>query len=1363
MKGIIIFHTLLVASFFSIAKTQDNKWDWAYHKKKFKQVSVQDGLSQSTVYSILQDSEGFMWFGTRGGGLNKYDGYEIEVFKHEPGDSNTLPGNEIISLCEDKSGNFWIGTRGKGLQRYHYAKREYYNYHADNSGLRSNSVLSMLNTSSGVFWAGMNSGLYIYNDVKDSFIPVGEIRDEIYDIQEGPDINTLYLAAGNKLISLEYDHLNLQASRIQIMAEFEEKYQVKTFLQENNKFWIGTSHGVYTLNKGDTKPELFSYTKGQSLYYIFDDTRKLLKDSRKRIWIGTKSGLYKLEKGEMEVFITGTNDLGINHNSIYSIYESAAGIIWIGTWGGGVNIFAEDYYNFVHFKHQPYNPESLSDNVVSSFAEDQNGIWVATELGGLNFLDYQTHNFKNFKHNSSDNGLFGTNHIKKVLVQDERYIWIGTFDHGLFRYDKQDNTAKQFLDEYSIFALTKIPGNKLAIGTMDGCFLLSTTDLSIERFQPDSSKLAQNKGPGYNFITYLFYSLNYNELWIGTKENGIYRYLLSTKNLINYQANTNDSLSISNNYITSITQNKNGELWISTFYGLNKFNPATNNFDVYTTRHGLPDNLINAVLCDENNHVWISTNSGISRFDYIASKCRNFNNFDGLQSNEFNRGASLKTSNGYMFFGGIYGFNMFHPDSIKSNNYMPPIIITDFKLIGNAGSSGTQNELAFSKRMHVDKITLKHNESSFTIDFVALNYLHAEKNKYKYKLTGFNEQFVEAGPEKRATYTNIDPGIYEFVVIASNNDGIWNQHGDRLKITILSPWWATSWAFVLYVLLITAIVFFSRKLALARIEERKELEYERKEKEKILELHQLKLRFFTDISHEFRTPLTLIASPVDQLLNIPEENDQKLYLYNIIGKNVKRLLNLVNQLMDFRKIENNKIQVQIKEGNLYEFIREIFEGFEEHARNLNIRFEFIADYTESENYFDRNIIDKTVFNLLSNAFKFTPPEEKITLELYRRGENAIISVTDTGTGISEEKLPYIFERFFTTPETKSKTIPGAGIGLSLTKRLVEIHKGTIDVESIVGEGTRFTVTFPINKSAYGPEETDIFSSDQNKFQHIEISDIYEPTQVKALKKDSAKNPKKKKDVILIVEDNDDLRIHLMQMFNDFSVLEAKNGSEAYKISMERIPDLILSDVMMPVMDGMEFCRKVKEHYVTSHIPVILLTAKEADEHKIEGVESGADAYIPKPFNTTYLHALVTNTLKQRKKIRERYHYQSSSTPKTDEMNPGDKKFLSKINKNILKELANPNYGVEQLSADMGLSRSQLFRKFRAIADLKPSDYIKILRLQEAQKLLVMNELNVNEITEACGFTTPSHFITSFKKHYGTTPKNYNLNQLNKVK
>ncbi len=1360
MKGIILFHILLVANFFNIAKTQDNKWDWAYHKKKFKHLSVQDGLSQSTVYCILQDSEGFMWFGTRGGGLNKYDGYEMEVYKHEPGDSTTLLGNEIISLCEDKSGNFWIGTRGKGLQRYNYAQRRYFNYHAGNSGLTSNSVLSMLHTSTGVLWAGMNSGLYIYDSIADNFIPIPAIKDEIYDVQEGPDKNILYLAAGNKLVALKYDSLNKADPDIKIIAEFDEKYIVKTFLQNKNNFWIGTSHGVYIQGKEGSKPELFSYFKDQKDHYILNDTRKILKDSRKRIWIGTKSGLYKLEKDEMDVFVTGTNDLGINHNSIYSIHESAAGIIWIGTWGGGVNIFAEDYYNFVHFKHQPYNPKSLSDNVVSSFAEDKNGIWVATELGGLNFLDFQTHNFANFKYNNDGNALFETNHIKKVLVQDERYIWVGTFDHGLFRYDKRSKTARQFLDEYSVFALTKLQKNKLAIGTMDGCFLLNTSDLSIHRFEPDFSSLKpQNKGPGYNFITYLFYSPNYNELWIGTKENGIYRYLLSTKNLINYQANEHDSLSISNNYITSITQNTSGELWISTFYGLNKFSPATGSFEVYTTKHGLPDNLINAVLCDENNHVWISTNSGISRFDYLESICRNFNNFDGLQSNEFNRGASLKTSNGYMFFGGIFGFNMFHPDSIKSNHFVPPIIITDFRLFGDAGLTDQKKELLFSKRMHVDEITLKHNESSFTIDFVALNYLHAEKNRYKYKLTGFNQQFVEAGPEKRATYTNIDPGTYEFVVIASNNDGIWNQHGDILKITILSPWWATPWAFSLYVLLIIAIVFFTRKLALARIEERKELEYERKEKEKILELHQLKLRFFTDISHEFRTPLTLIASPVDQLLKIPEENDQKLYLYNIIGKNVKRLLNLVNQLMDFRKIENNKIQVQIKEGNLHEFIKEIFEGFEEHARNLNIQFEFIADYSKEENFFDRNIIDKIVFNLLSNAFKFTPPEEKITLELSRREEKAIISVTDTGTGISEEKLPYIFERFFTTPESKSKTIPGAGIGLSLTKRLVEIHKGTIEVESTVGEGTKFTVSFPVDKSAYGPEETDVLNSDQDKFHHIEISDIYEPTQVKAFKKNSAKNPKRKKDVILIVEDNDDLRIHLAQMFSNFSVIEAKNGSEAYKISMERVPDLILSDVMMPVMDGMELCRKVKEHFVTSHIPVILLTAKEADEHKIEGIESGADAYIPKPFNTAYLHALVTNTLKQRKKLRERYHYQSSPTEKTDEMNAGDKKFLSKINMYILRELANPDYGVEQLSTDMGLSRSQLFRKFRAIADLKPSDYIKVIRLQEAQKLLHKNELNVNEIAEACGFTTPSYFITSFKKHFGTTPKNYNLKQL----
>ncbi|MCD4710320.1 MAG: response regulator, partial [Bacteroidales bacterium] len=819
--------------------------------------------------------------------------------------------------------------------------------------------------------------------------------------------------------------------------------------------------------------------------------------------------------------------------------------------------------------------------------------------------------------------------------------------------------------------------------------------------------------------------------------------------MLHFRHSLVDSTTLSNDFAISICEDTESNIWIGTNNGLNRFIPDNNSFKRYGQNIGLNDNVINGLLHDDAGNIWIATNKGLNRYNDPSGRLKHYDYMDGLQSNEFSRGVCFRSNSGELYFGGIGGFNSFYPDQIKENKDKPPVVITDFKLFNMSVRPGERNSPLQKHISETEQITLSFRQSSFSFDFVALNYLNPEKNRYAYILEGYEDVWNQAGRIHTATYMNLPSGHYLFKVTGSNNDNIWNETGVSVGIKVLAPYYKHPVAFLIYAILIAGMIWLLINIVTYRQRKENEIRNERLEKVRLMERNQMRLQFFTNISHEFRTPLTLITGPLDKLIGGKTDHNKE-YLFGLMRSNVNRMLRLVNQLLDFRKIENEKMPVHIRENDLDYLLSQIALGFEDLASRKMIELTY---HPKSQNHegklqwYDEGIVDKVVYNLLSNAFKFTPEHGIIQLSLVLQDNMADIIVQDTGKGIAMDKLERIFERYYSeSPEIYA----GTGIGLSLSKRLIDIHGGEIKVESEIGKGSKFIVTIPVSKESFSAEEivTEMEQVITNRpgLDMLKEEELYPG--------DHPNGQVRINKTLLVVEDNEELLKYLLDHFNEFLTRGAANGQEAYDWAVENIPDLIISDVMMPGMDGIELCKQIKENFITSHIPVILLTAKSDIEQKIEGLSVGADAYVAKPFDNDYLTALVKNLLAQRKMLREKFSENSNFIIEDEHITGFDKIFLDKIEAVIQENISDPDFSVEQVLSTVHMSRSQLYRKFKALINKNPSEYIRILRLKYAVGLLNQKQYSVNEIAYMSGFGNVSYFITCFKKYYGKSPRRY---------
>ncbi|MES1197811.1 MAG: ATP-binding protein, partial [Chitinophagaceae bacterium] len=837
---------------------------------------------------------------------------------------------------------------------------------------------------------------------------------------------------------------------------------------------------------------------------------------------------------------------------------------------------------------------------------------------------------------------------------------------------------------------------------------------------------------------------------------------------IHYSHNEKDAKSLSNDNVLCIKEDSRNLMWIGTRDGLNLFDKKTKSFQTYRTEDGLRGNTILNILEDDKHNLWVSTPNGISKIFIRENKISNavaldfisYDVIDGLQSGEFNQYAAFKTSRGELIFGGANGFNIFCPGDISINKTAPVVVLTDFQIFNKSVKVGEtiRDRVLLQKAIYETKeITLSHKDNVISIEFAALNFSNSEKNKYKYILNGFDKQWVLTDAKVRtATYTNLDPGHYVFKVIASNEDGIWNQQGATLKITVLPPFWKTPLAYLLYAILILGILLLVRHLELLRTRMRFQIEQERKEAKRMHELDLMKIRFFTNVSHDFRTPLGLILAPVEKMMKNSHDEPQKKY-FQLIHRNAKRLLNLVNQLLDFRKLEMEEIYLNPSVNDIIKFTRDITDSFSDIAEKKNIRFEFNTSVDALTTSFDGPKLERILFNLLSNAFKFTPENGSVSVSVNMKKNNEgniggiefiEIQVKDSGIGIPPEKRDKIFERFFQANVPDGMINQGSGIGLSITKEFVRLHGGSITLESEPGNGSCFSFILPVMKI---PETVSLnregFTNGITKLTYsLENGNAVKPTEKKV---------NGKKFSILLIEDNEDFMFYLKDnLRTPFNIIEARNGKEGWQKVLGQHPDLVVSDIMMPEMNGIDLCKKIKEDQRTSHIPVILLTAQSSEETQMRGYTTGANDYLTKPFNFEMLLSRINNLLVQQEKLKMNIHKQIETNPADPKVTSADEKLLNQALEVVRKNIDNPDFSVEDLSKAMFMSRATMYKKITALTGITPVEFIRSIRIKKAAQLLETTQMTVSEIAFEVGFNNKKYFVKYFKKEFNVLPTTY---------
>jgi signal transduction histidine kinase/AraC-like DNA-binding protein len=853
--------------------------------------------------------------------------------------------------------------------------------------------------------------------------------------------------------------------------------------------------------------------------------------------------------------------------------------------------------------------------------------------------------------------------------------------------------------------------------------------------------------------------------WVGTRYVGLFLYNSNTNSVERFYSST-DSVSLKSNYITALHIDGHNNLWIGTYGGgLSLFDRQTKTFKTYTQAHGLQNLNIYGILEDKAGYLWISTLSGISRFDPTKSEFKNYSKGNGFPLQEMSEHSFSQLDDGRIAAGGNNGFIVFDPLKIKSNQFIPPVLITSFRLLKSEKKEGKP---LLEKKFITDgdKIRLKYDQSSFIIEYTALNYIFPENNKYAYKLEGFDTEWNEVGKQRIAIYTNLNAGNYLFRVKAANNDGVWTEENMSLNIKVLPPPWKTWWAYTIYFFILTGIFF----LLMHYLKLENEFRIKQIEQANMEKVHQLRIRLFTNFSHELRTPLTLILGPMEDLLNRADLMAPVRDSLALIQKNAHRLLYLVNQLMDFRKQESGNMTLKAAEGRINKFVTEVSMAFNELAIRQKIDYEIIGGQTDILMWFDRSLLEKVIFNLLSNAFKNTPPNGKITIELAVRQKDELgqlcpskfdllqkcnaeefveVVVRNTGKGIPVKELDKIFDPFYQVSEDGQSAV-GTGIGLSLVRGIAELHHGAVCVESAPGEGAAFSVYLPMGKAHLTDSEivTDYIGSEHVNH-YLPSDESFSDTIPETIDETD------KKHTILVIDDNADIRHYIkMQLANFYHVIEASNGKEGLEKAVRQMPDLIISDIMMPEIDGLQLCLKLKNDIHTSHIPIILLTARTTYLQVKEGFDVGADDYITKPFNANMLRIKVNSVISNRERLRHSFGKKLPFELPASETTSMDEQFLKKIYQIIEKNISNPDFNIEHFSDDIGMSRASLYRKIKSLTNYSPNEFIKNYRLQAAIKYLRETDLSVSEIAYKTGFNDPAYFTNCFKKAHKVSPSEY---------
>jgi signal transduction histidine kinase/ligand-binding sensor domain-containing protein/DNA-binding response OmpR family regulator len=1324
----------------------------------FRHLNKMDGLSQNSVFSIAQDKEGFMWFGTRDG-LNRYDGYRMVVYRQRENDATAIAGNDIRCLYfDDQKGQLWVGT-STGLSLYRSSQDNFINFLPGEKpgALLGGSIRTILRDRQGRLWVGTNRGLHVYDDERMAFRVIRGERGLPGEISSN-NIKTLYEDLNGQLWVGTEDGLNRLVGREGEDYIFEQALQdgghvlagqhIKAIVQQaDSVYWIGThSHGLYKWDPKCQILEQYQERSDQPNSLSHNNIRTLEVAPDNSLWAGTFVGLnrYRPETNGFEVLLHEEEvPSSLSNSSIRSIFFDHRGSMWVGTYYGGVDFYDEQINRFKYLQRQ-VNGRGLSHNVVSSFWENENGdLWIGTEGGGLNFLDRKTGQFTYY---TSKNKLSGNN--VKTLAEANGYLWVGLFNAGLDRLDLATGAIRHYrhqsgqargLPDDNIYGLLP-EGNQLWIASYGGGLArmnMDTESFRVYRHDPeDTTSLSSD-------LTRVIFKDRAGFYWLGT-DNGLDRFSSGgAEKELQFQH------ILSGVEVYALCQTKDGSIWVGTYSdGLFHLNPEGAVIHQFTEQGGLPGHTIFGILEGGNQQLWLSTNNGLAKLDRRNQTFTAYNYSDGIRNLEFNFNAYYKTRKGELLFGGTQGVTLFNPSDIKRNTFVPPLVFTTLKTFNQKVGVGSEEGLLDQAINYTESLTFAYNRANFTLGFAALDYLNPSNNNYSYLLEGVGEDWTYSKGETEATYTLQRPGTYYFRLRGGNNDGLWNPKERHIRIEVQPPPWLTGWAYLAYAVMLALI--FAGTIRFLRL--RHQLELEALEKRQREDLHEAKLRFFTNIAHEFRTPLTLITGPLEELVReqLPVPVHRRLVS---IEYNAKRLLYLVNQLLNFRKLEADHEQMQAAEGNLVRFMEEIFLSFQElaHSRGIDYRFECTAD--EVMVFFDRDKMEKVIFNLLSNAFKFTPEGGRIKLAVTQEDKHAVIEVSDTGRGVPKVLQEQIFKRFYEKEATFRHSFKGTGIGLAVSRQLVGMHHGSISVESEEGQGATFVVRLPKGRSHLSASEIiEGFRDSEDIRQYLEAP--LQPTEATGANASGSAGewPGKDAPLLLIVEDNDEVRSFIEEIFKtEYRLESAVDGQDGLSKAARISPDLIISDVMMPKMDGITLCRKLKTDLSTSHIPVLLLTARTGLIFKLEGLETGADDYLTKPFSPKELKLRVQNLLLVRQKLRERFERIANLSPKEIAVTSADERFLDRALNVAEEQMANADFSVEDFARALNVSRPLLFVKIKALTNLTPNNFLKGIRLKRAAQLLRQQKLSVSEVAYQVGFKDPRYFSKCFQKSFGETP------------
>ena len=1325
-------------------------WMVVAQSYQFKHLEVSDGLSNNSVNTICKDRDGFMWFGTATG-LNRYDGYTFKIYQHAENDPESLPDNYITDIVEMPDGRFWINT----ARGYVLFDKEQDCFITDVTGFMKNLESGgvpeqvFVDREGNTCLSVAGEGCYRYKEGgKATFFSYVEHSLPEYGVTQIAECSDGLLLIYNTGLLVCLDHATLA-----IKWKFDEikKYipagktiEFSLFVDRDNCIWAYSLMGIWAYDCGTKswRTDLTAIWSSRPDVII----HAVAQDIEGRIWVGKDYDgidVFEKETGKVTSLVAhDDNGRSLSHNTIYDLYADRDGIMWVGTYKKGVSYYSESIFKFNMYEW---------GDITCIEQADENKLWLGTNDHGILLWNRFTGKAEPFWRDA-ERQL--PNPVVSMLKSKDGKLWVGTFNGGLYCMNgSQVRSYKEgvgnALASNNVWALVEDDKGRIWIASLGGGLqCLEPSSGTFETYTSNNSALLENN------VTSLCWGDD-NTLFFGTANQGVGMMDMRTREIKKVQGQSG-SMKMSNDAVNHVYKDSRGLIWIATREGLNVYDVRRHLFLDLSPVAEAKGSFIAAITEDQERNMWVSTSRKVIRVTVASDgkgsylfDSRAYNSEDGLQNCDFNQRSIKTLHNGIIVIGGLYGVNVFAPDHIRYNKMLPNVMFTGLSLFDEAVKVGQSygGRVLIEKELNdVENVEFDYKQNIFSVSFASDNYNLPEKTQYMYKLEGFNNDWLTLPlGVHNVTFTNLAPGKYVLRVKAINSDGYVGMKEATLGIVVNPPFWMSWWAYLLYAIGLVVVFFLARYRMLKREREKFHLLQIENEVAKNEEINNMKFRFFTNVSHELRTPLTLIISPLEGMLKETTDELQSTRL-QLMYRNAQRLLHLVNQLLDFRKGEMSTHQLSLSEGDIISYVHSVCNSFLLMADKKHIQFSFFSGIDTFSMAFDADKVGKIVMNLLSNAFKFTPEGGRVTVMIEHVAgtpDMLEIKIADTGIGISDVDKEHIFERFYQADHKGVEETTGNGIGLSLVRDFVTLHEGEVKVFDNIGTGSVFVIQFPVKHvetQVQLPPETGISIGEE------EDKEIKEETREETERKDFP--------LLLIVDDNEDFRIFMRYSLElQYRVKLAVNGNEAWEMMQEELPDLVISDVMMPQMDGNELCRLIKKDKRTAHIPVILLTARQNTEAKLEGLQTGADDYVTKPFNMTIL------VLRIRKLIElSRYHRVTQGmidpVPSEIVITSLDEKLIEKAIKYVEDNMSRTELSVEELSRELGMSRVHLYKKLLQITGKTPIEFIRVIRLKRAAQLLRESQLHVSEVAFEVGFNNPKYFSRYFKDEFGVLPSVY---------